>query len=164
MSISQSESKIILDHQQLQDRVRQLQQSGKTVVFTNGCFDLLHVGHIRYLQGAAREGDVLLVALNADEAIVRLKGKGRPIIPLTERLEIISAIECVDLVTSFDTDKCEGLLLLLKPDVHAKGTDYKTPAGVPEYETVMGYGGRVAIVGDPKDHSSTNLIQKLEKK
>jgi rfaE bifunctional protein nucleotidyltransferase chain/domain len=160
MSISRSESKIILDHQSLKDRVKSLQQSGKTVVFSNGCFDLIHVGHIRYLQGAAAEGDVLLVALNSDRVIARLKGKGRPVTPLAERMEMISALECVDFVTSFDTDKCEDLLLLLKPDVHAKGTDY-TYENVPERETVLGYGGRIAIVGDPKDHSSTHLINKL---
>jgi D-glycero-beta-D-manno-heptose 1-phosphate adenylyltransferase len=160
MSISHSETKIILDHQELLRRVHGLRAAGKTIAFANGCFDLLHVGHIRYLEGAAREGDILLVALNSDRAIQELKGKSRPVMPLTERLEIISAFECVDLVTSFDANKCEQLLLLLKPDVHAKGTDY-TYENVPERETVLGYGGKIAIVGDPKDHSSSKMINDL---
>jgi len=160
MSRSNSKFKIILDHSQLLDRVNELRSSGKKIVFANGCFDLLHVGHIRYLQGAAAEGDILLVALNSDRAIRQLKGKDRPVMKLEERMEIVSAFECVDLVTSFDALKCEELLLLLKPDVHAKGTDYSYD-NVPERETVLGYGGRIAIVGDPKDHSSSELIRQL---
>jgi D-glycero-beta-D-manno-heptose 1-phosphate adenylyltransferase len=160
MSISHSAAKIVLDHQELLQRVRALRANGKTLVFANGCFDLLHVGHVRYLEGAAREGDTLLVALNSDRAIEELKGPGRPVMPLVERMEIISAFACVDLVTSFDTRKCEPLLLLLKPDVHAKGTDY-TCENVPERETVLGYGGKIAIVGDPKDHSSSKMITDL---
>ncbi|MFA5864977.1 MAG: adenylyltransferase/cytidyltransferase family protein [Phycisphaerae bacterium] len=162
MSISPSELKIVQDHQQLLKLVQSLRQAGKRIVFANGCFDLLHVGHIRYLQGAAREGDVLVVALNSDRAIEQLKGKGRPLMPLPERMEIISGFECVDLVTSFDANKCEELILLLKPDVHAKGTDY-TYENVPERETVLGYGGKIAIVGDPKDHSSSEMIKSLGK-
>ena len=160
MSISHSADKIIQDHQELLQRIRGLRAKGKTIVFTNGCFDLLHVGHVRYLEGAAREGDILLVALNSDRAIEELKGPGRPVMPLVEREEIISAFACVDLVTSFDAKKCEQLLLLLKPDVHAKGTDY-TYENVPERETVLGYGGKIAIVGDPKDHSSSKMITDL---
>lgn len=160
MSISHSQPKIILDHQELLRRVNALRAVGKSIVFANGCFDLLHVGHVRYLEGAAREGDILLVALNSDRIIRELKGKNRPITPLNERVEIIAAMECVDLVTSFDTYKCEEILLFLKPDVHAKGTDY-TCETVPERDTVLGYGGRIAICGDPKVHSSSKLISGL---
>jgi D-glycero-beta-D-manno-heptose 1-phosphate adenylyltransferase len=162
MSISPSELKIVEDHQQLLKRIQSLRRAGKRIVFANGCFDLIHVGHIRYLQGAAREGDILVVALNSDRAIEQLKGKGRPLMPLSERMEIICGFECVDLVTSFDANKCEELLLLLRPDVHAKGTDY-TYENVPERETVLGYGGKIAIVGDPKDHSSSAMIKGLGK-
>lgn len=160
MSISISKQKIILDHPQLLKRVNELKKAGKTVVFSNGCFDLIHVGHVRYLQGAAMEGDVLITALNSDESIRKLKGTNRPLMPLAERMEIIAEFQCVDLVTSFDSSKCEELLLLLKPDVHAKGTDYSHD-NVPERETVLGYGGRIAIVGDPKNHNSSDFIRQL---
>ncbi len=160
MSMLPNETKIIPDHQVLLDRVRKLRESGKTIVFANGCFDLLHVGHIRYLRGAAREGDILLVALNSDRVIAQTKGQGRPITPLAERMEIIAGIAGVDLVTSFDTLKCDDLIALLKPDVHAKGTEW-TVETVPERDTVLSYGGRIAIVGDVKSHSSTDMIKKL---
>ena len=137
--------------------VAQLRREGRSVVFTNGAFDLLHVGHIRYLQAAAREGDVLIVALNSDESVRALKGERRPVMPLDERLEMIAAIECVDYVTSFPETDVSRLLLLLKPDVHAKGTDY-TVNTVPEIETVRAYGGRVAIVGDAKEHNTTDIL------
>jgi rfaE bifunctional protein nucleotidyltransferase chain/domain len=161
MSISRK-NKIIPDPNVLLKTLQNIRSEGKTIVFANGCFDFLHVGHIRYLEGAAAEGDVLVVALNSDESIRLLKGAARPLMPLAERMEIIAAFECVDWVTSFNADKCEELLLLLKPDVHAKGTDY-TYENVPERKTVLGYGGRIAIVGDPKDHSSTKMIQELDK-
>jgi rfaE bifunctional protein nucleotidyltransferase chain/domain len=160
MSMSESHKKIISDHSQLLERVNALKEAGKTIVFSNGCFDLIHVGHVRYLQGAAMEGDVLITALNSDESIRKLKGASRPLMPLSERMEIIAEFGCVDLVTSFDGEKCEELLLLLKPDVHAKGTDYSYD-NVPERATVLGYGGRIAIVGDPKNHNSSDFIRQL---
>ena len=134
----------------------------KSVVFTNGCFDLLHVGHIRYLVGAADEGDILFVALNSDRSVRTLKGDGRPLFPAEERAEIISALECVDAVLIFDDSSVDRLLRQLRPNVHAKGTDY-APDTVPERETVKAYGGRIAIVGDPKDHSSADLLERLRK-
>ncbi len=161
MSIQRND-KIILDYDKLSERIRQLKAEGKTIVFTNGCFDLIHVGHVRYLHGASECGDVLLVALNSDESIRVLKGANRPVMPLAKRLEIVAAFECVDIVTSFDAPKCDELLLMLKPDVHAKGTDY-TYENVPERETVLGYGGKIAIVGDPKNHSTSNILDKLKK-
>jgi rfaE bifunctional protein nucleotidyltransferase chain/domain len=154
------DAKIVLDHRELLGQVNRLRTEGKSIVFANGCFDLLHVGHIRYLEGAAAEGDVLVVALNSDGAARALKGEGRPLMPLAERMEIIASIRCVDFVTSFDNRRCEALLELLRPDVHAKGTDY-TCENVPERQTVLGYGGRIAIVGDAKDHSSTDLLQQI---
>ncbi len=134
----------------------------KSVVFTNGCFDLLHVGHIRYLVGAADEGDILFVALNSDRSVRTLKGDGRPLFPAGERAEMIAALECVDAVLIFDDSTVDRLLQKLHPDVHAKGTDY-TAETVPERETVKAYGGRIAIVGDPKDHSSADLLERLRK-
>jgi len=140
--------------------VARLKRDGRSVVFANGAFDLLHVGHIRYLQAAAREGDVLVVALNSDESVRALKGEGRPVMPLVERMEMIAGIEGVDYVTSFPETDVSRLLLLLKPDVHAKGTDY-TADTVPEVDTVRSYGGRVAIVGDPKDHHTTEILARI---
>ena len=138
------------------------QVQGQSVVFTNGCFDLLHVGHIRYLMGAAGEGNVLFVALNSDRSVRTLKGDGRPLFPARERAEMIAALECVDAVLIFDDPTADRLLRKLHPDVHAKGTDY-TPETVPERETIRSYGGRIAIVGDPKDHSSAALLERLRK-
>ncbi len=160
MSIQRSD-KIISDYDKLSERVRQIRQQGKTIVFANGCFDLIHVGHIRYLRGASQCADVLIVALNSDESIRELKGENRPVMPLEKRMEIVAAFECVDIVTSFDAPKCDNLLLLLKPDVHAKGTDY-TYENVPERETVLGYGGKIAIVGDPKNHSTSEILDELK--
>ncbi len=144
---------------ELREEARRQDQS---VVFTNGCFDLLHVGHIRYLVGAADEGDILFVALNSDRSVRTLKGDGRPLFPAEERAEIISALECVDAVLIFDDSSVDRLLRQLRPNVHAKGTDY-APETVPERETVKAYGGRIAIVGDPKDHSSADLLERLRK-
>ncbi len=138
----------------------ELRAEGKSMVFANGCFDLLHVGHIRYLQAARAEGDALLVAINGDRSVRRLKGPSRPVMPETERAEILCAFECVDWVIVFDDLTVDQLLWELRPDVHAKGTDY-TPETVPERETVRSYGGRVAIVGDPKDHSTRDFLRKL---
>jgi rfaE bifunctional protein nucleotidyltransferase chain/domain len=130
------------------------------VVLANGCFDVLHVGHVRYLAGARELGDILVVAVNSDEQVARLKGAGRPILPASERAEIVAALECVTYVTVFDEPTVEQLLLALKPDVHAKGTDY-TEDSVPERDVVRSYGGRVAIVGDPKDHSTSAILERL---
>lgn len=135
-------------------------QSGKRIVFANGCFDVLHVGHVRYLEAAKALGDLLIVGVNSDEQARRLKGANRPLVPQDQRAEIISAIEAVDLVTVFSEPTVNELLLALKPDIHAKGTDY-TEESVPERDVVRSYGGRVAIVGDPKDHSSSEMIGKL---
>ena len=135
-------------------------ECGKTIAFANGCFDVLHVGHLRYLQGAARQADVLVVGVNGDESVRTLKGKGRPVMPARERAEIISAIRGVSFVTIFSEESPARLLGALKPDVHCKGTDY-TPETVPERDVVRAYGGRVVIVGDPKDHSTSEILEKM---
>lgn len=132
-------------------------RAGRSAAFANGIFDLLHVGHVRYLQAAAREADMLIVGLNSDASTRALKGEGRPVMPAAERAEILAALECVDYVVIFEEPTCDALLALLKPEVHCKGTDY-TPATVPEAATVAMYGGRVAIVGDPKDHATRDII------
>jgi len=126
----------------------------------NGCFDILHAGHVRYLQGARALGDLLVVAVNSDEQVARLKGAGRPILPERERAELVASLEGVDLVTVFPEPTVTELLLAIKPDVHAKGTDY-TEETVPERDVVRSYGGRVAIVGDPKDHSTSEILKKV---
>ena len=136
--------------------------AGRTIAFANGCFDLLHVGHVRYLQGAAAEADRLVVAVNDDRTLANLKGPGRPILPAADRAELVAAVRGVDYVVIFGEPNVERLLLLLKPDVHCKGTDY-TVDTVPERETVRGYGGRIAIVGDPKDHSTRDLLARMRK-
>ena len=136
--------------------------SGRTIGFANGCFDLLHVGHVRYLQGAAAEADRLIVAVNDDRSLAGLKGPGRPILPAADRAELVAALRGVDYVTIFGDPTVERLLLLLKPDVHCKGTDY-TVETVPERAVVQSYGGRTAIVGDPKDHSTRDLLARLSR-
>jgi rfaE bifunctional protein nucleotidyltransferase chain/domain len=134
---------------------------GHTIVFANGCFDVLHVGHVRYLQDAAREVDVLVVAVNGDASVRGLKGEGRPVMNEAERAEIIAALDGVDYVTIFHDATPGRLLAELRPDVQCKGTDY-TADSVPEAAIVRGYGGRVAIVGDPKDHSTTAILEKMK--
>src|SRR6266705_5391077 len=136
--------------------------NGACIVLANGCFEILHVGHIRYLQGARALGDLLVVGINSDHQVAILKGKGRPLMPQNQRAEIVAALEMVDLVTIFNEPTVEDLLLALRPDVHAKGADY-TEDTVPEREIVRSYGGRLAIVGDPKDHSTSELIARLKK-
>jgi len=131
---------------------------GRTIAFANGHFDLLHVGHLRYLQAAAAEAEVLVVAINDDDSVARLKGPGRPLVPAAERAELVAGLAPVDYVTVFSGDTPAPLLARLEPDVHCKGTDYGRPERVPEYDTVRAYGGRTALVGDPKDHSTTDLI------
>jgi rfaE bifunctional protein nucleotidyltransferase chain/domain len=132
----------------------------KTVAFANGCFDLLHVGHTRYLQGARAEGDLLVVGINADASVRKLKGPSRPLQNEQDRALLVAALHVVDWVVIFTEDTVDNLLLALKPDVHCKGTDY-TEETVPERETVRSYGGRVAIVGDPKDHNTSTLLARL---
>ena len=134
---------------------------GLTIAFANGGFDLLHVGHVRYLQGARREADRLVVAINSDASVRGLKGPSRPILSEADRAELVAALRVVDYVVIFDEPTVTPLLELLKPDVHCKGTDY-TVETVPERETVRAYGGRIAIVGDPKDHSTTALLSRLD--
>ena len=134
--------------------------AGRTIAFANGGFDLLHVGHVRYLQAAAREADRLVVAVNDDRSIAALKGPGRPVLPEQDRAELVAALRGVDYVVLFPEPTVTPLLLALKPDVHCKGTDY-TVDTVPERETVRGYGGRIAIVGDPKDHSTRDLLSRM---
>jgi rfaE bifunctional protein nucleotidyltransferase chain/domain len=133
---------------------------GKRIVLANGCFDLLHVGHVRYLQAARSLGDVLLVALNSDASVRRLKGPGRPLMPAAERAELLGALAAVDAVLVFDDDRADGLIARLRPDIHAKGTDYGEQ-DVPEREAVRAVGGRVAIAGDPKTHATRDLIRTI---
>ncbi len=132
-------------------------RAGRTIALANGCFDLLHVGHVRYLQAAAREADRLVVAVNSDRSTRALKGEGRPIVPERERAEILAALACVDHVVLFDEATCDRVIAALRPDVHCKGTDYAARE-IPEAATVAACGGRVAIVGDPKDHATRDLI------
>ena len=134
-----------------------LRAQGRRVVLANGCFDLLHVGHVRYLTAARALGDVLFVGLNSDAAVSRLKGPGRPLVPAAERAELLSALRAVDHVVVFDEDTADRLVALVRPAIHAKGTDY-TDATVPEAASVRAAGGQVAIVGDPKDHATRDLI------
>lgn len=150
----------ILNREELLARVATARAAGAKIVLANGCFDVLHVGHIRYLAGARELGDVLVVGINSDEQVVRLKGPGRPVLPAAERAEIVAALEPVTYVTIFDEPTVTELLFALKPDVHAKGTDY-TEETVPERAVVRSYGGRVAIVGDPKDHSTSAILTRL---
>jgi rfaE bifunctional protein nucleotidyltransferase chain/domain len=133
---------------------------GRTVALANGCFDLLHVGHVRYLEAARAEADVLVVGVNADDSVRRLKGPGRPVLPEQERALLVAALRCVDHVVVFAEDDVSALLRALRPDVHCKGTDY-TVDTVPEREVVRSYGGRVAIVGDPKDHDTRRLMARI---
>ena len=134
--------------------------SGRTIALANGVFDLLHVGHVRYLQASAAEADCLIVAVNADASVRRLKGEGRPIVDERGRAEMVAALRGVDRVVVFDEDTVGPLLQRLRPDVHCKGTDY-TVETVPERAIVIGYGGRTAICGDPKDHSTRDLLRRI---
>ena len=153
-------NKTVVNREELIQVVEAARKIGAKVIFANGCFDVLHVGHVRYLAGARALGDILVVAVNSDEQVAILKGPGRPILPDAERAELIASLESVNYVTIFDEPTVENLLLALKPDVHAKGTDY-TVDTVPEREVVKSYGGQVAIVGDPKDHSTSEILKRL---
>jgi rfaE bifunctional protein nucleotidyltransferase chain/domain len=152
----------ILTLDALAERVAALKAAGKSVAFANGHFDLLHVGHLRYLQAARAEADALIVAINDDGSVARLKGPGRPVVPAAERAELLAALAPVDFVVVFSGDSPAPLLARLQPDVHCKGTDYGTPERVPEHATVQAYGGRTALVGDPKDHATSDLISKVK--
>ena len=148
---------IVPDYHELQERLAPLRQ-GRTLALTNGCFDLLHVGHVRLLIAASTQAEILVVALNTDESVRESKGEGRPFVPLEERMEILAAIEGVDYVTSFPEALAGDLLDALRPDVYVKGTDW-TQETVPEREVVTAYGGRIAICGDEKRHSSTEILE-----
>jgi len=136
---------------------------GERIVLTNGCFDLIHVGHIRYLKEAKDEGDILIVALNSDSSVRKLKGKGRPLLNQEERAEIISSFSFVDYITFFEEPNVVKVLLALEPDIHAKGSDY-TKETVPEKDTVKGYGGKIAITGGPKVRSTSQLLEEIDTK
>ena len=138
--------------------MRQWRSAGDKIILTNGCFDLLHVGHVRYLRAAKELGGRVIVAVNSDASTRALKGEGRPRVPGNDRTEILAALSDVDAVTLFDAADVTELIRLLRPDIHAKGTDY-TEQNVPERDVVIACGGRVAIVGDPKDHSTTDLLR-----
>ncbi len=151
---------VVLDHTALVSRLDAHRRAGRRVVFTNGCFDLLHVGHTRLLEAARREGDVLVVALNDDASVWRLKGPGRPVQPEGERAELVASLRWVDYVTIFHEDTVDAILKRLRPDVHAKGTDYRSET-IPERATAEAVGARIAIVGDPKDHATRDLIARI---
>lgn len=153
-------SSLILDRDSLVIRVTAEKAKGCRIVLANGCFDVLHAGHVRYLKGARSLGDLLVVAINSDAQVRRLKGEGRPILPERERAELVASLEPVDWVTIFEEPTVTELLLAIKPDTHAKGTDYAEET-VPERDVVRSYGGRVAIVGDPKNHSTTEILKKV---
>lgn len=153
--------RVIGDLRELQRLVELARKKGKRVVFGNGCFDILHVGHVRYLKGAKQLGEVLVVAVNSDESVQGLGKRKKVVTPAAERAEILASLDCVDYVYIFTDSNVEGLLQTLKPHIHAKGTDY-TEETVPERHIVASYGGRVAIVGDPKDHSTRDLIKTIK--
>jgi D-glycero-beta-D-manno-heptose 1-phosphate adenylyltransferase len=153
----------ILTRDQLKRRVEKWRKSGEKVTLANGCFDVLHVGHVRYLQAAKKLGGKLIVAVNSDESVRVLKGEGRPHIPEDERAEIISALAVVDAVVIFPEPDVRPLIREIHPDIQAKGTDY-TVESVPERDVVAEFGGRVEIVGDRKDHSATEVLRKMEQK
>jgi rfaE bifunctional protein nucleotidyltransferase chain/domain len=149
----------VLSRDRLLAQADDWRREGRTIAFANGCFDLLHAGHVRYLQAAAVEADRLIVAVN-DDVMAGKKGPGRPVLKAEDRAELVAALRGVDAVTIFAEPTVDTLLLLLRPDVHCKGTDY-TLETVPERETVRAYGGRIAIVGDPKDHSTRDLLARI---
>jgi D-glycero-beta-D-manno-heptose 1-phosphate adenylyltransferase len=151
---------VVLSEAELIDAVARDRAAGRTVALANGCFDLLHVGHVRYLQGAAAEADRLVVAVNDDQSVAALKGLDRPVQPAVDRAELVAALRGVDYVVLFGDLTVERLLILLKPDVHCKGTDY-TIDSVPERAVVLSYGGRTAIVGDPKQHNTRELLARI---
>jgi len=146
--------------ERVREQVEAARLEGRTVALANGCFDVLHVGHVRYLEGARAEADVLVVGVNGDGSVRRLKGEGRPVMPSEDRAILVAALRAADHVVVFEEDDVSRLLLTLRPDVHCKGTDY-TEETVPERDVVRSYGGRVAIVGDPKDHDTSALLTRI---
>ena len=154
--------RFVPDHAELARIAAEAKSAGRRVVFTNGGFEVLHVGHVRSLQDARSRGDLLVVAVNSDASIRRNKGAGRPVVPAAERVEVLCALSCVDLVTIFDEPTVDALLRKVRPSIHAKGSDY-TPETVPERETVREIGAEVAIVGDPKDHSTSDLLERIRR-
>src|SRR5882762_1838400 len=152
----------IAPRDELRERLKEHKRQGQRIVFANGCFDSLHVGHIRYLEGARREGDVLVVGVNADSSVCNLKGPGRPILDENARAQLVAALRVVDYVVIFSEPNVEALLEVLGPHVHAKGTDYTTET-VPERAVARRLGMRVAIVGDPKDHSTREFLESVRK-
>ena len=152
---------IVRDLDELKGIIEKEKKAGKKVVFGNGCFDIVHVGHVRYLKGAKELGDILIVAVNDDSSVTGLGKRKEVVTPAAERAEIVSAIDCVDYVILFGESTVENLLSTLKPHIHAKGTDY-TEGSVPERDIVLSYGGKVAIVGDPKDHSTRDIIRTIK--
>lgn len=150
----------VLDRDTLVRRCARDRAARRTIAFANGCFDLLHVGHVRYLQAAAQEADLLIVAVNDDASVRRLKGEGRPVLAAADRAELVAALRWVDYVVVFEEPTVGPLLEAIRPDVHCKGTDY-TVDSVPERDIVRAYGGRIAIVGDPKDHSTRDLLRRI---
>jgi rfaE bifunctional protein nucleotidyltransferase chain/domain len=146
--------------EEVRSRVESTRRAGQRIALANGCFDLLHVGHVRYLVGARAQADLLVVGVNGDEAVRRLKGRGRPILPAADRALLVAALRSVDQVVIFEEDDASHLILALRPDVHCKGTDY-TPETVPEAAVVRSYGGRVAIVGDAKTHDTRRLLARI---
>ena len=151
---------MIVTPEQLVDAAARARAAGRTIALANGCFDLLHVGHVRYLQGAAAEADCLVVGVNDDESVAALKGPGRPVLSARDRAILVDAVRGVDYVIVFSALTVEALLTLLRPDVHCKGTDY-TVDSVPEREVVKRYGGRTAIVGDPKRHATREMLARI---
>jgi rfaE bifunctional protein nucleotidyltransferase chain/domain len=151
----------VVSREELLDCLRADRGAGRSIALANGCFDVLHVGHVRYLEGAKAEADRLVVAMNDDDSVRKLKGPGRPILSAGDRAELVSALRPVDYVLIFSELDVNELLRALKPDVHCKGTDY-TVETVPERDTVLSYGGRTAIVGDPKDHSTRGLLARIK--
>lgn len=152
---------LILERDSLVTQINIEKAQGRSIVLANGCFDVLHAGHIRYLEGARALGDILVVAINSDNQVTELKGPGRPILPERDRAEIVASLRAVDLVTIFDEPTVTELLLAIKPNIHAKGTDYSEDT-VPEREVVRSFGGQVRIVGDPKNHSTSELIRRFQ--
>ena len=154
-------ARVVPDSRELAVLLEQARARGARVALTNGCFDVLHVGHLRLLRDARSLADLLVVALNDDASARANKGEGRPLVPLAERMELLSALEGVDFVTSFGEPTAAVLLARLRPEIHVKGTDW-TPETVPERDVVLAYGGRVVIAGDPKTHSSSDLVRRLQ--
>ena len=152
----------IVSRERLRELLAEHKRAGANVVFANGCFDTLHVGHVRYLEDARREGDILVVGVNSDSSVCNLKGPGRPILPESARADLVAALRAVDYVVLFSEPNVEALLEFLRPDVHAKGTDYSVET-VPERATAARLGIRVAIVGDPKDHSTRDFLNSVRK-